>query len=178
MKEKMFQPLQLADLTLPNRVVMTAVKLGYADKQGAISERHIAFYDRRARGGVGLIVSEPMYIRPNGRELPTQIGIYSDELIAGLRKLTDAVHAAGGRMMAHINHAGRAANPKLVPAEEIVSASDVTCPANQATPHALSKEQISDMISAFGEAARRAREAGFDALEIPFSHGYLIHQFL
>jgi 2,4-dienoyl-CoA reductase-like NADH-dependent reductase (Old Yellow Enzyme family)/thioredoxin reductase len=178
MEEKMFQPFQLANLTLPNRVVMTAVKLGYANKQGEISPRHLAFYARRASGGVGLIVSEPMYIQANGRELPTQMGIYSDELIAGLRSLTDAVHAAGGRMMAHINHAGRAANPKLVAAEELVSASNVTCSANQAKPHSLSVEQISSVVSAFGAAARRAREAGFDALEIPFSHGYLIHQFL
>ncbi len=82
------------------------------------------------------MVTEPMYIQPNGRELPTQLGIYSDERIPGLRQLTDAVHAAGGLMMAHINHAGRAANPKLVPAEELVSASDTPCPANQVTPPA------------------------------------------
>ncbi len=178
MSEKMFQPFQLASLTLPNRVVMTAVKLGYASKQGEISEQHLAFYTRRARGGVGLIISEPMYIQANGREIPTQIGIHNDGLIAGLRRMTDAVHAAGGRMMAHINHAGRAANPMLVPAEELVSASGVTCPANGVTPHALSVDQVRGLVSAFGAAARRAREAGFDALEIPFSHGYLIHQFL
>jgi 2,4-dienoyl-CoA reductase-like NADH-dependent reductase (Old Yellow Enzyme family)/thioredoxin reductase len=124
------------------------------------------------------MVSEPMYIQPNGREIPTQIGIHNDGLIAGLRQLTDAVHAAGGRMMAHINHAGRAANPKLVAVGELVSASDVTCPANEVTPRALSVDQVRGLVSAFGAAARRAREAGFDALEIPFSHGYLIHQFL
>jgi 2,4-dienoyl-CoA reductase-like NADH-dependent reductase (Old Yellow Enzyme family)/thioredoxin reductase len=178
MEEKMFQPFQLASLTLPNRVVMTTVKLGYASKHGEINSRHLAFYTRRAQGGAGLIVSEPMYIQPNGREIPTQLGIYGDELIAGLRSLTDAVHVAGGKMMAHINHAGRAANPKLVAAQDMVSASDVTCSANQATPRPLSIEQVQAMVSAFGEAARRAREAGFDALEIPFSHGYLIHQFL
>ncbi|RLD02742.1 MAG: NADH:flavin oxidoreductase, partial [Chloroflexi bacterium] len=109
---------------------------------------------------------------------PTQLGIHNDSLIPGLSLLTDAVHNAGGRIMAHINHAGRAANPKLVPAEELISASALLCPANQVTPNPLTKEGIEAIISAFGAAARRVREAGFDAIEIPFSHGYLIHQFL
>ncbi|MGQ9833710.1 MAG: oxidoreductase [Candidatus Villigracilaceae bacterium] len=174
----MLQPFQIGNLTLPNRVVMTAVKLGYATKEGKVTNQHIAFYARRAQGGVGLMATEPMYIQPNGRELPTQLGIYSDEHIPGLRQLTDAVHAAGGLLMAHINHAGRAANPRLVPAGELVSASDVPCTANQGTPRPLGASEIAEVVAAFGEAARRAREAGFDALEIPFSHGYLIHQFL
>jgi len=80
--------------------------------------------------------------------------------------------------MAHLNHAGRAANPKLVPEGELVSASDVICPANQGSPRPLSLEEIGDVVQAFSNASRRIREAGFDAVEIPFSHGYLIHQFL
>ena len=178
MSEKILQPFQLRSLTLPNRVVMTTVKLGYATKEGEVTDQHVAFYVRRAQGGVGLIASEPMYVQHNGRELSTQLGIHTNALVGGLRRLTEAVHAAGGWMMAHINHAGRAANPKLVPAEELVSASDVPCPANQVTPRPLSRAEIAEVVAAFGAAARRSREAGFDALEIPFSHGYLIHQFL
>ena len=178
MSEKMLQPFQLGSLTLPNRVVMTAVKLGYATQQGEVTDQHIAFYVRRAFGGVGLMVTEPMYVQTNGRELPTQLGIHADARVPGLRRLTEAVHAAGGLMMAHINHAGRAANPKLVLAEELVSASSVLCPANQVTPRSLSRAEIAEVVAAFGAAARRSREAGFDAVEIPFSHGYLIHQFL
>jgi 2,4-dienoyl-CoA reductase-like NADH-dependent reductase (Old Yellow Enzyme family)/thioredoxin reductase len=126
----------------------------------------------------GLIASEPMYVQRNGRELPTQLGIHTDELLSGLQRLIEAVHAAGGLMMAHINHAGRAANPKLVTAGELVSASDVLCPANQVIPRPLTCGEIPEVVAAFGAAARRVRQAGFDALEIPFSHGYLIHQFL
>ncbi len=178
MADLLFQPLELRGLTLPNRIVMTAVKLGYANKQGEVSARHIAFYVRRAAGGAGLIVTEPLYVRPNGRELPTQLAIYDDRHVAGLKQLVDAVHQAGGLMMAHINHAGRAANPKLVPSGERVSASEVFCPATKITPRALTLEEIPQYVTAFAEAARRAYEAGFDALELPFSHGYLIHQFL
>ena len=176
--EPLFQSLQLGSLTLPNRVVMTTVKLGYSNKTGEVTKRHIAFYKRRAEGGVGLMTTAPMYIQLNGRELPTQLGIYADEFVPGLQRLTDAVHASGGRIMAHINHAGRASNPKLVPPEERVSASDVPCPANQVTPRPLTRDEINDVVAAFGAAAHRVYEAGFDAIEIPFSHGYLIHQFL
>ena len=174
----MLQPFQLGSLTLPNRVVMTTVKLGYGTQKGEVTDRHLAFYARRAQGGIGLIASEPMYVQPNGRELPTQLGVHVDVLVSGLRRLTEAVHVAGGLMMAHINHAGRVANPKLIPARELVSASNVLCPANQGIPRPLTRSEILEVAAAFGAAARRIREAGFDAIEIPFSHGYLIHQFL
>jgi len=176
--DSLFQPITLGTLELPNRLTMTTVKLGYGTKKGQVTERHIAFYVRRAEGGVGLITTEPLYIRRNGRELPTQLGIHDDRLAGGLRRLVEAVHAAGGHIMAHINHAGRAANPKLVPEGERISASDVLCPANGVTPRPLSPQEIHAYVGAFAAAARRVREAGFDALEVPFSHGYLIHQFL
>jgi 2,4-dienoyl-CoA reductase-like NADH-dependent reductase (Old Yellow Enzyme family)/thioredoxin reductase len=176
--EMMLQPFRLGSLTLPNRVVMTTVKLGYGTGKGEVTDRHVAFYVRRAQGGVGLIASESMYVQRNGRELPTQLSIHVDELVPGLQRLTEAVHAAGGMMMAHINHAGRAANPKLVSAGELISASEVLCPANQVIPRALTRGEIPEVVAAFGAAARRVREADFDAIEIPFSHGYLIHQFL
>ena len=174
----LFQPLQVGGLTLPNRLLMTTVKLGYATPEGAVTERHIGFYARRAAGGVGLMVTEPLYVQRNGRELPTQLGIDDDRLVEGLHGLVEAVHLAGGRLMAHINHAGRAANPKLVPDGARVSASAVACPANGVTARPLGHDEIAEVVTAFGNAARRAAEAGFDALEIPFSHGYLIHQFL
>jgi 2,4-dienoyl-CoA reductase-like NADH-dependent reductase (Old Yellow Enzyme family)/thioredoxin reductase len=176
--EMILQPFQLGSLTLPNRIVMTTVKLGYGTGEGEVTNQHIAFYARRALGRVGLITSEAMYIERNGRELPTQLGIHTDELVPGLRRLTEAVHTAGGLMMAHINHAGRAANSHLIPAGELVSASEVPCPANQVMPRALAHSEIPKVVISFGAAARRVREAGFDAIEIPFSHGYLIHQFL
>ncbi len=174
----LLKPLKLGSLTLPNRVVMTTVKLGYGNKRGEVTPSHIAFYKRRATGHVGLITTESIYIQPNGRELPTQIGIHDDELIPGLKQLTGTVHDNDSLIMAHINHAGRVANPKLVPGDSLVSASAVPCPANKVTPRPLGKEEIAGMVSAFSVATARVREAGFDAIEIPFSHGYLIHQFL
>ena len=140
--ELLFQPLAIGGLRLPNRVLMTTIKLGYGTPQGEVTERHVAFYVRRAEGEVGLITTEPLCIHPNGRELPTQLGVHDDHLLDGLRRLTEAVHAAGGRIMAHINHAGRAVNPKLAPEGKRVSASAVLCPANQVFPRALTLEEI------------------------------------
>ena len=177
-RPSLLESIRIGSLALPNRVVMTTVKLGYAGKDGKVTDRHIAFYVRRAQGRVGLITTEPMYVLPNGKEIPTQLGIYDDSFLPGLKGLVDEVHRAGGKIMAHINHAGRAANPKLVPPENLVSASAVTCPANKATPRALETKEIHALVEAFAAAAERVRQAGFDALEIPFSHGYLIHQFL
>jgi 2,4-dienoyl-CoA reductase-like NADH-dependent reductase (Old Yellow Enzyme family) len=83
--------MQSGGLTLPNRVVMTTVKLGYSNKKEEVNNRHIGFYKRRAEGGVGLMTSEPMYVQLNGCEHPTQLGIYVEELVEGLQLLTDAV---------------------------------------------------------------------------------------
>ncbi|MFW6117142.1 MAG: FAD-dependent oxidoreductase [Thermoproteota archaeon] len=176
--EKLFKPLNISGLELPNRVLMTTIKLGYGTPQGEVTERHIAFYVRRAEGGVALITTEPLYVHPNGQEIPTQLGVHEDHLLDGLHRLTEAVHTAGGRIMAHINHAGRAANPRLVPEDDRVSASQVLCPANKVVPRPLTLKEIPLYINYFAEAANRIRKAGFDAVEIPFSHGYLIHQFL
>ena len=101
--DPLFQPLRLGPLPLPNRLVMTTVKLGYATDTGEVTDRHIAFYVRRAEGGAGLLTTEPMYIQRNGRELPTQLGIHTDAVGRGLVRMVSAVHGADGRLMAHIN---------------------------------------------------------------------------
>ena len=178
MADPLFQLLRIGPLKIPNRLIMPPVKLGYGTRAGEVTERHIAFYRRRAEGGVGLIVTEPMYVAPNGKEIPTQLGLYEDHLVEGLKRLVEAVHDAEGRIAAHINHAGRAANPKLVPEAERVSSSAVPCPSNGVIPRPLTLKEIPRYVDLFAQGARRAREAGFDAVEIPFSHGYLIHQFL
>ena len=134
MNDRLFQTLKIGEMRLPNRLIMPTIKLGYGTKGGEVTKRHISFYVRRVQGGVGLIVTEPMYISPNGKEIPTQLGIHDDGLKKGLQELVGAVHKEGGRIMAHINHAGRAINPNLVPEGERVSASDVPCPANGVTP--------------------------------------------
>ena len=168
---------RIGNLTLSNRFIMAPVKTGYGTLQGDVTEQHRRYYRRRAEGGVGMIICEPFFIHPGGKELPTQIGIHDDALVEGLQSLVDEVHAAGSKIAAHINHAGRAANPKLA-GDLLMAPSDIPCPTHGKPPREMTEADITAAVDWFAAAARRARQAGFDALEIQFGLGYLIHQFL
>jgi 2,4-dienoyl-CoA reductase-like NADH-dependent reductase (Old Yellow Enzyme family)/thioredoxin reductase len=172
-----FDPIRIRRLSLTNRLVMAPVKTGYGNAAGEVTPRHLHFYERRAQGGVGLIIPEPMYVHPSGRELPTQIGIHEDRLVASLERLVEVIHRHGAKVAAHLNHAGRMANPKAA-SPPLLSSSPMACPAVGVVPQAIPREGIFTVIGWFREAARRAREAGFDAVEVQLGHGYLVAQFL
>ena len=176
----MFSPFErtsMGSIPLSNRLILAPVKTGYGSPGGEVTQRFVDFYVRRARGGVGLIIPEPMYIHPSGKELPNQIGIHNDALIDGLRRLTDAIHEAGGRVAAHLNHAGRMAN-RAATGLPLVSSSVVACPRTGHLPEALTGGAIASFVDLYRRAARRAQRAGCDAIELQFGHGYLIAQFL
>ncbi len=167
----------IGTLKLKNKFIMAPVKTGYGTLKGEVTEHHIRYYQRRAEGGAAMLICEPFFIHPSGKELPTQIGINDDELIPGLLSLTDAVHKKGAKICAHINHAGRAANPKLT-GEMLMAPSVVPCPVHGVAPKEMTPEDIEQTIAQFADAAWRAVQAGFDAVEIQFGLGYLAHQFL
>jgi 2,4-dienoyl-CoA reductase-like NADH-dependent reductase (Old Yellow Enzyme family)/thioredoxin reductase len=174
---KTFEPTCIGSVSLPNRLLMAPVKTGFGGPDGAVTERLLAYYRRRAEGGVGAIIVEPMYVRSSGKEHPRQLAIDSRENIEGLRRLVDVIHGGGAKAFAHLNHAGRAANPKVTgrPPE---APSEVVCPTTGAVPHVLENGQVRDLVWSFVAAAKHAREAGFDGLEIQCGLGYLIAQFL
>jgi 2,4-dienoyl-CoA reductase-like NADH-dependent reductase (Old Yellow Enzyme family)/thioredoxin reductase len=172
-----FTSLAVGPVELANRFALAPVKTAFGSTDGTVSPRHVAYYRRRAEGGAALIIVEPLFVDPLGREHPRQLGAHTDDVIAGLRELVDAVHGAGAMAFAHLNHAGRAANPKVIGgAPEAPSA--VTCAATGATPTAMSQDRIQRVLRAYAEAARRAREAGFDGVEIQLGLGYLPAQFM
>jgi 2,4-dienoyl-CoA reductase (NADPH2) len=168
--------MKIANITFRNSFLMSAVKTGYGDSEGNISERHLAFWDKRSRH-VAAVIFEPFYIDKHVRELPTQIGIDSDDKIAGHKKLVETVHENGAKAVAHINHPGRMANPKL-PGNIYLSASDVMCPNGGQKPKALSVEELKTVQKQYIDAAVRAEKAGYDLIELQFGLGYLIAQFL
>lgn len=172
-----FEKTHIRTMEIRNRFVMAPVKTGYGNLAGEVTQRHIDFYVRRSQGGVGLIIPEPMYVHPSGKELPNQIGIHQDKLTDGLIRLTDAIHKVGAKVAAHLNHAGRMANPKATYLP-LVSASAVPCPATGLQPKGLSTTEIETFVDLYREAAGRAKMSGFDAVELQFGHGYLIAQFL
>jgi len=177
MKHDPFDPLVIGPSTVPNRIFMAPVKTALGPPDGKVSDRHVAYYRRRAAGGTGTVIVEPMFVDPVGKEHPKQLGIDDDDKVSGLSRLVGVIHEAGAHAVAHINHAGRAANPKAsgLPTE---APSAVACPSTGATPQALTAERIEQVIHRFGDAARRAAEAGFDGIELQLGLGYLVAQFL
>jgi 2,4-dienoyl-CoA reductase-like NADH-dependent reductase (Old Yellow Enzyme family)/thioredoxin reductase len=172
-----FTPFNLGSVELANRMVMAPVKTGYGTPRGEVTSLHEAYYRRRAEGGAGALIVEPLFIDPLGKEHPKQLGISEDGHVKGLKTLTRAIHDGGSLAIAHLNHAGRAANPKAT-GQKPEAPSEITCPSTGATSVEMKKERIKMVILEYAEASRRAMEAGFDALEIQFGLGYLIAQFL
>jgi len=172
-----FEPIRIGSIELENRLAMAPIKTAYGTKDGRVTERLVAYFRRRAEGGAGLIISEPLYVDRRGREHPKQTGIDSDDKLGGLSDLTGEIHKAGSRVFAHLNHGGRAANPKASggPPE---APSNVVCTRTGLEPEVLSTERIADLVAAFADAGVRAVDAGFDGVELQFGMGYLVSQFL
>ena len=164
-------PLDLGFVTLPNRVLMGSMHTGLEETGdwGRVAE----FYATRARGGVALIVTGGMAPNREGGVFPGAAGLFTDQDIANHRIVTDAVHAAGGRIAMQILHAGRYAYGK-----ECVSASAIKSPISPFVPRELDEDGIEKQISDIVTAATRARQAGYDGVEVMGSEGYFLNQFL
>ncbi len=163
-------------LPLKNQFIFAPIKTGYSNGSGMVTEKHLAFYERRAKY-LGAIIPEPLYLDKGLRELPTQMGIDNDDKIDGLKKLTALFHQTDTKAIAHLNHPGRMANPKI-PGNYFVSSTDKPCENGGATPKRMTKEDIEKVFDLFKQAAIRAQQADFDMIELQFGHGYLAAQFL
>jgi 2,4-dienoyl-CoA reductase-like NADH-dependent reductase (Old Yellow Enzyme family)/thioredoxin reductase len=163
-------------LGLRNEFIMAPVKLGYSDGTGIVTQRHLDFYNERSKH-IGAVALEPLYMDPGLRELPTQLGIDNDEKITELTKITELLHQNGAKAIAHLNHPGRMANPKI-PGNFHWSSTDKSCESGGATPVKMDREMMDKVITMHVEASKRAVKAGFDIVELQFGHGYLMAQFL
>nr|WP_239587968.1 NADH:flavin oxidoreductase/NADH oxidase [Gracilibacillus alcaliphilus] len=172
--QQLFDPFQIKDLTLKNRVVMAPMCQYSVDKQdGTPNDWHYTHYVSRAVGETGLIIVEMTNVEPDGRITNQCLGLWSDEQIPAYRKITEAVHKHGGKIAIQIAHAGRKAEDADTP----VAPSAIAYDENYKQPRALTTEEVKAMVEKFRQAARRAVAAGFDAIELHGAHGYLIHQF-
>ena len=171
-----FDSIQIGSQKLKNLLAMAPIKTALGASDGQVTEQLIAFYLRRANGGVGLVLSEPLYVDRRGREHPRQLGIDANNKQDGLGRLVNAIHWGGAKVFAHLNHAGRAANPKASggPPE---APSDVRCNPD-VDVEVLSIGRIAEIIDTFVDAASRAKIVGFDGIELQFGLGYLVSQFL
>jgi len=163
-------------LSLKNQFIFAPVKTGYSDGSGIVTKKHLAFYERRAQY-IGAITPEPFYLDKGLREIPTQMGIDNDDKIEGLKKLIDAIHKYDTKVIAHLSHPGRMANPKI-PGNYFISSTDEPCENGGATPKRMDIDDTKKVINLFVEAALRAEKSGFDIIELQFGHGYLPAQFI
>jgi len=171
----LFSPIQIKTMVLKNRIVMTAMHLGYTPG-GTVTDRLVDFYALRARGGAGLIIVGGCTIDP-WAGMADMISIMDDTFLPGLEGLTRAVKAEGAAIVAQLYQAGRYAHSSMIGGRKPFSASAVRSRFTGETPRALDIEEIPGVQDKFAEAALRAKKAGFDAVEILGSAGYLISQF-
>jgi len=172
----LFEASSINGLTLPNRFIRSATWEGLATANGAVTPDLTETMAALARGGVGLIISGHAYVDRVGQAGPRQLGIYSDDLLPGLKKMVSAVHTAGGKIVAQLAHAGYFAAAKLSGLEPWAVSGDVDLVEGQR--HTMTTEDIKTTVEAFAAAAERAVKAGFDGVQIHSAHGYLLSQFL
>ncbi|RKQ34578.1 NADH-dependent flavin oxidoreductase [Oceanobacillus halophilus] len=179
--QALFEPLHLPNgIELKNRIVM-APMTNYSSnsEDGTVTESEINYYNRRSKG-VSAVITAVANVTVGGKGFPGEIGVYSDEQIPGLSKLADGIKSQGAKAILQIFHAGRMSPADLVPNGDVVGASDIPAVRGAApgiVPRELTTEEVDEIIEAFGEATRRAIEAGFDGVEIHGANGYLIQQF-
>lgn len=181
---QLFEPGYILNTRLKNRLVMPAIGTGFAADSGAVSEKMIDYYSERARGGVGLITVEACAVdrRLSGKGAG-QLSIDDERYVAGHAELVEAVHSYGAKIALQLMHPGRHATPEthegyLPVAPSPMPESVRPLAASTLVPRELIVEEIELLIEEFASAARRAKRAGYDAIEIHGAHGYLIHQFL
>jgi len=173
---KLFETTQINGMTLNNRFIRSATWEGMAADDGAVTGKLTNTMVRLAEGGVGLIITGHAYVRKQGQAGRWQLGIHEDGLMAGLKKMTDAVHQRDGKIVAQLAHSGLFADPDLTGYAPLApSALDGV---SKHTVQEMTLEDIQDVVDAFGLAADRAKATGFDGVQIHSAHGYLLSQFL
>jgi len=173
----LMQPFSLGRLRLRNRVVMAPMLSRLCHPGGIVSEKLIDYYAERAAGGAGLIIVEYCYIdKKESKAHQGQLGIYEDQLIAGLADLAETIQARGAKAIVQICHAGRATSRKVMGRQPIAPSPMPAYPGEIAREMTL--EEIESTIQSFADAAQRAKAAGFDGVELHGTHGYLLAQFL
>ena len=140
-------------LSLKNQFIFAPIKTGYGNAGGYVTEKHLSFYKKRARYW-GAVIPEPFYLDKGLRELPTQMGIDGEDKIEGLKKLTRLFHETDTKAIAHLNHPGRMANPKI-PGNYFISSTDKPCENGGATPQRMSKQDMEDVFQLFQQGALR-----------------------
>lgn len=173
----LFDSTVINGMVLKNRLVRSATWEGMCDPDGKPSKKLANYYRNLTNGGIGLLISGYAYIKPEGKQLPGKMGIYNDDFAGAYEKLVSSVHERGGKIAIQLVHAGGQAlteNSGSIP----LAPSAVKVAQYSSKPKELTITEIQEIVEAFGNAARRAKNYGFDAIQMHGAHGYLINQFM
>lgn len=175
--DNLFEQTSIKTLTLSNRLVRSATWEGMCEPDGKPTAKLADYYAELASGGIGLLISGYTFVRPEGKQLPGKMGIHTDAFADEFKKVTAAAHEKGGKIAIQLVHAGGqtdAANAGRQP----LAPSAVKVDQFPETPAELNADEIKELVAAFAKAAGRAKDYGFDAVQLHGAHGYLINQFL
>jgi len=170
---KLFSPVKIGSTELRNRIAMAPMATDFGNPDGTISERMAAYFEARARGGAGLILLEVTTVDRDYPYVPNSIGLWGDELIPSMRQFTDRIHAHGAKVFPQVSHPGPE-SLSFIRRIQPVGPSVAMCYSNKVICREVSLEEIGKIVEQYGDAARRAREAGFDGIELHAAHGYML----
>lgn len=175
--ENMFSPIQIGPMEVKNRFIVPPMGNNFANTDGTMSDQSVAYYGARAKGGFGLITLEATVVHKGAKGGPRKPCLYDDSAIPSFKKVIDACHAEGAKVSIQLQNAGPEGNAKNAGAP-IQAATAVSSADGRDIPEEVTTEQVYELARGYGEAARRAMEAGADAVEIHMAHGYLVNSFM
>ena len=176
--EKLFTPFKIGNCEIPNRLVIPPMVVNMNPGTGEATEQFIRYYEERAKGGWGLIITEDYRISMHAGGYPHISGLFNEAQVESHKKLTDVIHKYDTKIFCQIYHAGRQANRNVNYGVQPVSCSPIPCAWNKEIPRELTIPEIQEIIADYGKTAANVKRAGFDGVEIHCAHGYLVHQFL
>jgi 2,4-dienoyl-CoA reductase-like NADH-dependent reductase (Old Yellow Enzyme family)/thioredoxin reductase len=180
--DNLFSAFSIGTLNVQNRIVMPPMATNYATPEGFVTDRQIAYYLERAKGGVGYMNTEHTGVLQQGKASPNMLLISTDEHLSGFNRLIEAVHGIGAKIVVQISHAGRQTLPSVtgmpIVGPSPIPATPVPDPTKANIPRELSANELEEITEAFSSAAERVKKAGADGVEIHMAHGYLICSFL
>jgi NAD(H)-dependent 7beta-hydroxy-3-oxo-delta4-cholenoic acid oxidoreductase len=169
----LFSPITIATMELKNRIAMAPIGADFATPEGQVTDTMLGYYEARAKGGVALIFVEVTSVVGYLKYMPNQLGLWDDKFISEFEKLAKAVHAHGAKLAPQLIHPGAENHPALSGSES-VGPSRIRSQVTREMPKELSMEEIEEIIEAFGQAAKRAREAGCDGVQVHAAHAHML----
>ena len=173
----MFSPIRIGTVTVPNRFVVPPMGNNFANTDGTLSDRSLSYYQARAKGGFGLITIESTVVYKEAKGGPRKPCLFSDDTVDSFRRVADACHAYGAKVSIQLQHAGPEGNSALT-GYPLKAASAMPAAVGREIPVAMPTEEVYRLIECYGDAARRAQQAGIDMVEVHCAHGYLVSTFI